>query len=583
MTKKLSLTLLISIGFLVYLPSFWNQFLWDDEQFIYRNQHVLEFNLPAILTENTIAGAGEISNYYRPLTSLTFAMDHAIWGLQPFGFHLTNTTLHILAAVLVFLLLRQLGLKQGSFWIAALFLLHPLQTEAVTYINSRGDSLYAFLVLLSLNSFMLGIKKRSFTLPLSDRRVTISPLHMFTLSVITYVLALFSKEIAIAAVAIHTTLLVRNWLVSKASFSQWFAQQKEAVISWVILWITAISYLIARATLLNFNNSFNFAGHEAAYSSSVIVRLLTFTKTLWWYWKWLFVPYPQHMEREIEVVTSLASPWPWASLLVIISMLLLGFFEWKKKKSVWIWFGWSWFFIWLSPMSGIIPINGILYEHWLYVPMIGFWLTLYGCYKLSNLKFSNAITTHTLSALLVVAALLTIRQNYIWRAPIPFYEYTLQYANSARLHNNLAMAYDAEGMTDKAILEYQAALSISNAYPQIYYNLGNAYVQKNDLEQAEQAYLQALNLSPQFEPVYGSLINLYLNQQKYETLLPLIDTLLQTYPQQSDFWLIKGLAHFHTQQPQDAEAAFKQAIQVSPTPLQTAQIVENIKAETASK
>lgn len=583
MTKKLSITLLILIGFLVYLPSFWNQFLWDDEQFIYRNQHVLEFNIPAILTENTIAGAGEISNYYRPLTSLTFAIDHAIWGLQPFGFHLTNTTLHILSAILVFLLLRQLGLKQVSFWIAAIFLLHPLQTESVTYVNSRGDSLYATLVLLSLYSFALGFKKRSFTLPLSDRTITISDAHLFLLSIVSYILALFSKEIAIAAVAIHTTLLLRNMVLSKADLQKWIKQHSAAIYTWIALWGTAISYLIARATILNFNNSFNFSGHEASYSSSILVRLLTFSKTLWWYWKWLFVPYPLHMEREIEVVTSFASPWPWATLLVILIVLAFGFVEWRRKQSVWIWFGWSWFFIWLSPMSGIIPINGILYEHWLYMPMIGFWLTLYGFFKLSNIKIPQKIAVYGLSVLLIIAAMLTIRQNYIWRAPIPFYEYTLQYTSSARLHNNLAMAYDAEGMTEKAISEYQAALEISNLYPQIYYNLGNSYVQLNDLENAEKSFLNALTLNPQFEPVYGSLINLYLNQHKYEQALPLIDAILQNYPQQSDFWLIQGMTLLQLERADEAEVAFSKAQQFSLSPAQTTQAIKNIKTEVGSQ
>ena len=118
-TLKKYCLLLIGIGILVYTPSLTNKLFWDDEQFIYNNQHVKRFDIVKIFTTNTIDGAGETSNYYRPLTTLSFAFDYQLWGINPIGYHLTNTLLHTSAGVLVFLLLLSLGMtKKPAFTIA---------------------------------------------------------------------------------------------------------------------------------------------------------------------------------------------------------------------------------------------------------------------------------------------------------------------------------------------------------------------------------------------------------------------------------------------------------------------------------
>ena len=100
--------LLVVLTIVSYASSLNNAFVWDDEQFIYNNNYVKQFVVSKLWTENTIAGAGQTSTYYRPLTTFSFAVDHAIWGLNPFGFHLTNTLLHMGAGILLSALLALL-------------------------------------------------------------------------------------------------------------------------------------------------------------------------------------------------------------------------------------------------------------------------------------------------------------------------------------------------------------------------------------------------------------------------------------------------------------------------------------------
>jgi hypothetical protein len=529
--KKFSLTLLVLITFFTYLPSFWNQFLWDDEQFIYKNEYVKSFDFKSIITTSTTAGAGVASNYYRPLTTFTFALDHAVWGLRPFGFHLTNTVLHIGAGCVLYLLLRKLKFGNASWWLSALFLLHPLQSEAVTYVNSRGDSLFAFLSFLSVYCLVLALTQTTKTLTITQPPFTLGFKTWLVSCAAFFILSILAKELAVATIGLQ--ILTTLWLKPKKApaFAAWGLISLNAVFSAV--------YLYLRSTILNFGDSFNFYGTENEYTSSLLVRLLTFSKIVWTYLGLMVFPYPLHMERDSEIISTLNSLWPWLTLGLLASLAVIGWWEWRHRHRWLIWFGSLWFFGMLVPVSGAVPINGLLYEHWLYLPIVGFGIVIFGLIKLTNLqqilaKLHPQASTLLLIGLLGVGCLLTLRQNYLWRAPVPFYEYTLKYTNSARLHNNLGMAYADAGQLQLAIREYEAALRLSNSYPEIYHNLGNLYRQIGQLDQAETAYKQALTLSPGFEPSLIDLINIYLSQTKFDQALNLVNQLATKYPQNTE-------------------------------------------------
>ena len=107
-----------------------------------------------------MAGSGTVTNYYRPLVSLSFALNWVTSGLDPTGYHLINNSLHVASALLVFLILASATQSPLGAWIGAfLFLIHPLQTEAVTYIAGRSDPLHLFFLLLSLGAFWLAEKR----------------------------------------------------------------------------------------------------------------------------------------------------------------------------------------------------------------------------------------------------------------------------------------------------------------------------------------------------------------------------------------------------------------------------------------
>lgn len=520
--------LLIIVAFIAYGPSLGNSFVWDDEQFIYRNEYVRSFNVKEIFTTNTIAGAGEVSNYYRPFTTLSFAIDYEIWGLKPFGFHLTNLVLHLLAGISLFFFFKSIKLpKIASAVISLIFLIHPIQTESVVYVNSRGDSLYSLYAFLALLSFSHLLQNSYKEWHLYDLKISLTPKSFSVMSVIFYAASILSKEIGIAIGGLFALVFLLHFSSQKKSLKKYFNQQKLALITFILLTCTGITYIFLRATILNFNNSFNFYEGDSLYAKDLLVRLLTFSKVILIYLRLLFFPYPLHMERETDLVTSILSIWPWITSSLIALTTTAGIYLQKQKGSPWILFGFGWFLIMLLPVSGIIPINGILYEHWLYVPMIGIQLLIYVIFHtfISERIFQKTKRIFFVIGTILISLLtiLTIRQNYLWGNPIRFYNYLLKYSSSARIHNNLAMAYAENDQSELALFHYDKALEVFPYYPQIHHNKANTYAEMGQFEEAEFEYKKALEISPNFYFSTSKLLELYLNNKEYDKAIKLID------------------------------------------------------------
>lgn len=503
--------LLTFITFFVYSFSLFNPFIWDDEQFIYKNIHVINFEIKNIFTNSTTAGAGEITTYYRPITSLSFALDYAVWQNNVFGFHLTNILLHTAVGLLLFKFLQEIKInKKISFFLALVFLLHPIQTEAVTYINSRGDSLYllfCFLSLFSLKEYQKVTDKNvSFKFfEIYDLKIEIKRKHLFLVSLIFYLFAILSKEIATAF------LVILIWQIFFGDYDKNSENNKKVKLIQSLSFLTTfITYIIFRIFVLNIPIKQNYSGTDLSfYQDNLLFRFLTFLSSLWEYLSFIFLPFNLHMERMKHINTYFDLKIILV-LVVITTIIALALYEIKKQKTKYIIFGGIWFFAMLFPVSGIVPINGLIYEHWLYAPIIGFMLVVYGILNLSKSIFNNYIDKYysknkliaiifqilQIQAFLIILfiSILTIKQNYIWGDKIRFYEYTLQFSKTARLYNNLGISYAEVGQLDKAVEIYKKALDIDDNYPQIHINIANAYRDMNIQDKQKEHLEKALQL-----------------------------------------------------------------------------------------
>ncbi|MBI4335874.1 MAG: glycosyltransferase family 39 protein, partial [Candidatus Omnitrophica bacterium] len=191
---------MLSTAFLIYSPSLANQFIWDDIHLVVNEDLIRDFNrLPDIFRTHLFHNTGG-SNFYRPLQTLSFMVDYRIWGLNPFGYHLTNTLLHLLNVILIYFFVSAIFKNPDAGFLTSLvYAVHPVNTEAVTYISGRADPLGGLFFLAAL---LFYIKFRS-------RGGGLIPLF---LSVLFFAFALLTKE---ATLVLPLVLIIYDALILK--------------------------------------------------------------------------------------------------------------------------------------------------------------------------------------------------------------------------------------------------------------------------------------------------------------------------------------------------------------------------------
>lgn len=524
--NKLKLFILVFIIFLgvgltIYSNSFSNKFFWDDDDSIVNNEYIKDFKyFPNYFSENLIAGSGKVTNYWRPALLISFAIDYHLYGLNPVGFHVNNTILHIIVAFLLFVLLFELskGNKYIAFLSALIFLIHPLQTEAITYVAGRADPLSSIFLLLSL-IFYINFRKKK----IKHKN------YFLIISLISFFLGLLTKEQIILA-PLLIVLIEGIFFFKKENWKKSF----KILIPYFSL---SIIYFVSRITFLNFNNILAGMDYMVNYNSSLWIRLLTFTWVFNKYIFLMFAPLNLHMAYEVSPILSFFS-WPVLLFLIFISILFFFIFKNIKKEKM-ISFSLLWFFIILLPRTNIFKINRPLYEHWLYLPLAGFFFFLFSLVSVLIKKIERGKIKKIVKILSIILFVifsiflshLTIQRNKDWKDPITFYEKNLKYTpNSFIQRNNLGMAYADEGYHDKAVKQYSRSIAIYDYYPQVHYNLANSLISLKNINEAKKEYQKAIKISPSFSYPYINLLKIYIEENKKEESLVLLKKLEENVP-----------------------------------------------------
>jgi len=530
------ISLLIIIGFFVYSFNLNNDLFWDDDDWIINNNfvHTISWdNIKFWLTHNTLAGVGLKSNYYRPFLFFTFALNYIISGIKPLGYHLFSNLIHIANGLLVFSILHSVFKKKLlAFLTSLIFLIHPLQTEAVAYISGRGDLLVAFFMLLALLFFYKSETTESAIRP--DQKIEDSrqSRNYSLLAIGSLVLGLLSRETGIIF-----PILALAFYVSVISNDKFVVSVKRGLIKTWPYFLVVFVYGILRLTVLNFQNTLNFDTIPNLYSENLHYRLFTFMHVLIDYFKLLFVPTDLHMERSMVVHTSLFQ-WPvWLGILVIVTLLYCLIVMYRRERfnnlaikqlsnitikqysnyRIWF-FGWAWFFIALTPVSGITPINAVIYEHWLYLPMVGFWLIIsFYLVKLfdfiKNRRFLFVICVLLFGIYVSFLGLQSIKRNVLWGNPIAFYLDILKYEpDSVRINNNIGNLYFNRQDLENAEKYYGIATSQEDIFAEPHFNLGSILQSRGDIYGAIKLYEKAIEINPNFYYPYQNLAVIYAQQ-----------------------------------------------------------------------
>jgi len=591
------LIVFLIIGFFIYGNSFNNEFFWDDDDSIVDNIYIKDWQyFPKFFSENLIAGAGQVTNYWRPVLLISFAFDYQLWGLNVFGYHLTNTILHILAAWLIFLILYKLfRLKKDRadfkisdfnsfllpFLVSLFFLIHPLQTEVVTYTAGRADSLSAVFSLLAILFYIHYRKNRKseqtkVNLTNKFKNIWLN-IWRYLACLLFFILGLLTKEQVILLPAL--ILLVELIFITR-KFNKKSIFNIIKLIS--PLFLISIIYFILRLTLLDFNDVLHGFGYGEFYDASMINRLFTFCLVMIFYFKLLFIPIGLHMARELPVITSFFS---WPVLVFIIILALIAFIcikTWKYNRL--ITFGFLWFFIILSPRTNIFQINRPMYEHWLYLPMIGFWLAFFSLIILlfNKIKLSKQIKIIILALLgfwVVGFSVFTILRNNDWQNPIVFYEKNLTYTpNSFIQHNNLGMAYASIGRVSQAIDEYRKAIEIKDIYAQVHYNLANSLRDTDRIDEAIDEYNISIKMSPTFSLPYNNLLAIYSSAGDVEQTEIILKRMKVVF-NKSDYLYLAGVAYYNLKDYNKVLEYWRELLKIEPDNRTVRELIKEAKTK----
>jgi protein O-mannosyl-transferase len=449
--------LFVVLGFSVYYNVLTGGFIWDDEVLVQNNRAIRDLSgIPNLFTKDI----GGNYKFYRPMFMVVYAIEYAFFGLNVQVYHFVNILIHIITALSVYYLVYLFfGNQTAALFCGLLFLIHPVQTEAVAYISGLADPLGALFIIWS---FIFYIKYFE-----SGKKL------FYWLILISYTLALLSKE---NSLILPVVLLLYHY-VSKVKFK---IKQFFPILCLVFLYLFLRLIFFKPALLMQWG--------------FLLKRLPGFFAAIANYIKILFLPLDLHMEYGNKIF-HFYDPRVIIGAVLTVAILIYAFL--KRNKNTLFFFSVAWFFITLLPYSNIYPLNAFMAEHWLYLPSIGFfiiiskWLAdLYACKKLRILSIILMLV------LSVAYFYLTTKQNNYWRNPIAFYNRTLEYApGSGRIYYNLGNVYYNSGNYKQAIEMYKKAIEIKSDYGDAYFNLTQAYLKTRQYQQAIESCDKAFKLN----------------------------------------------------------------------------------------
>lgn len=503
--------LIIIAGFCVYFNSIQGEFIWDDYNLVVNNIYLRSIKyLPQIFSEQIGAGAGVHYTSYRPLQLITYMVDFQLDGLDPARYHKSNIIFHIAVALCLYWFLFKLFKDKALAFISSLlFVVHPIHTQAVSYISGRADSLAALFMLLAFICYLNYLENKR--------------IGQVVLSIGCFILALFSRE---NVILLPLLLLLYHGVFSK--------KPERQIID--IFFLLVLIYIILRFTVLFFpsgKNSFSIftLSFQRIYK---IVPLIFITKlkltlsAISKYISLLIAPFNLHIAYVAEKLTFF-NP---SVIIGFILLLFLPVYAWQKRReNSLIPFSILWFFICLLPAMNIYPLKYYMAEHWLYLPSVGFTAII----ALLLLRFfrrkSKAIAVSLIVILVGYYSYLTIRQNTYWHNQKTFIKRTLYYSpTDSRLLNLLAFAHLREEEYDRAVEAARKAIKQDPNFVYGYYNLATAYLAKGDFKKAEEIYKKAIEIDDSISNLYNNLGYVYLKLGKIDRAIEAFKKEIQHHP-----------------------------------------------------
>ena len=503
-----------------FFPTLQNGFVnWDDDKNLLENPYYRGLGWKEL---RWMFSTFYMSNY-RPLTWVSLGADYLLWGMIPFGYHLTSLLIHGANTLLLyFVTLRlftaaftgpaapeRLALKMAAAFAALLFGVHPLRVEAVAWASARNDVLGGLFFLSAILCYL-----RYAAALESDRTRA-----WMMASVVMYALSLFSKGTGMILPVVLLVFDVYPLRRLGGGPGRWFGPLAQRV--W---WEKAPHLLLAVGAGVIALIAKEEAGATRTLGQYGIVPRLgqSLFGLAFYLWK---TSLPIGLSPLYELPLHI-NPWDWrfllsgAVVLALSAVLLIARRQWPAGLAVWICY-----VVVLAPVLGITQSGPqITADRYSYLSCLGFALllgaALLHCWRLWIRGYIRsrtfALTVGLATATLAGLGVLTWKQVQVWHDSESLWKRVLAVNPSKIAHNNLANALAGRGQLQDAIAHYREALQVDPTYAPAYNNLGLIQAGRGEFENAIEHYRQALRINPAYADAHTNLGNALVSRGEVE-------------------------------------------------------------------
>lgn len=569
--------LLIVATFVAYSTTFHYPFVFDDAHDIVENYSIRQL-FPLSRASRVFVGMSNGQKYLhgRPLVNLSFALNYATGQLNPFHFHITNFAIHVLAGLTLFGIARRtlempsLAKRYGAVAVplaltmAGVWMLHPLQTQAVTYLTQRYESMMGLFYLLSLYS---AIRSDSSRHP-----------HWWEAAAVTACLvSMGSKEVA---VSIPLVILLYDRAFMAGSFAEAWRRRRGLYVALAATWIVLGVHLMVSGGRSSWSG-FKLRITPVDYAASQLGVILHYLRMSFW-------PYPQVFDYGWPVARTAAQILPGA---LVVGGLGAATVYALVRRPMWGVLG-AWFFLILAPTSSIMPIVDLAYEHRMYLSLAAVVAAaVIGAYEgLKRLEARSAPTLwkkrllYALPALAVVAALgaAAFCRNQVYQSEWSVWYDTVQKVpRNARAHCNLGFAYFMQGKTKEAIEHYERSLKMDVRYSNAHFVMGFVLDQQGMTEEAIHHYREAIKINPMSSDAYYNLGIILRRQGKNQEAIEHYQKAIHINPMHATAYYNLGNVYGEQGDVERAVACYRKALEIDPSYAEAQAVLDRaLRAET---
>lgn len=541
-SRPFAVALLLCATAVAYVNSFQGSWHFDDEKAILENPLIKHVEyIPRLLVSHYLS---------RGVLQATFALNYYLGGTEVFGYHLVNLVLHMSVVVLLYFVLCDLAGKGPTFLSTYLplasaltFAVHPVNTEAVTYIVSRSSLLASFFYVLGFFLFVRSLRPGR------------AKLALMAGCGIAFLLGAGTKAIIITLPAMCVAYIY--YFVAEERNPLRFVLRYR----WQFLGLASLAG--AYLTYRHLHGGIIASIPDATVRSFHVNLLTQMNVIVRYYLVRLFLPVGLNIDPDFPMCTSLLDPRSILSAAVLAGMVYTILRTFRKDRL--LSFGLSWFLITISPTSSFVPLLDVAAEHRLYLPGLGFSVVIpYIIFKLTGPKPKLAFGT--LGAVALAFCVGTIKRNEVYRSPLALWSDAVKKSpKKARPHNNLADSYEKLGRLDDALKEYRLILEeIDPHYVRAYYGIGNVLLKEGKPQEAVRYYLKAIRMHPKFALAYNNLGIAYDNLGMYEDAIAAYKEAVRLDPNFVKAYNNLAITYAKEGMYEDALSALRRALKLDP-------------------